>query len=84
MFAKTAGVRYLVVLIDKMDDPTVNWDQARYDEIKDKLAPYMKKSDFKPREDTVFILCSGMSGVYLKNIQEITFYLGTSECLKKT
>ncbi|CAF1538092.1 unnamed protein product, partial [Rotaria sp. Silwood1] len=38
VLAKIAGVRYLVVLINKMDDPTVNWDQAIYEEIKDKLS----------------------------------------------
>jgi peptide chain release factor subunit 3 len=42
MLVKTAGVRYLVVLINKMDDPTVNWDQGRYDEIRDKLTLYLK------------------------------------------
>jgi peptide chain release factor subunit 3 len=66
MLVKTAGVRYLVVLINKMDDPTVNWDQARYEEIKDKLTPYLKKCGFKPGEDTVFMPCSGMSGAILK------------------
>lgn len=29
MLAKTAGVKYLVVLVNKMDDPTVNWDENR-------------------------------------------------------
>lgn len=29
MLAKTAGVKHLVVLINKMDDPTVNWDEER-------------------------------------------------------
>ncbi|CAF4072081.1 unnamed protein product [Rotaria sordida] len=66
MLVKTAGVRYLVVLINKMDDPTVNWDPTRYEEIKDKLTPYLKKCGFKPGEDTYFMPCSGMSGVLLK------------------
>ncbi|CAF3806271.1 unnamed protein product [Rotaria magnacalcarata] len=66
MLVKTAGVRYLVVLINKMDDPTVNWDQARYDEIRDKLTPYLKKCGFKPGEDTYFMPCSGMTGALLK------------------
>ncbi|CAF4053122.1 unnamed protein product [Rotaria sp. Silwood2] len=66
MLVKTAGVRYLVVLINKMDDPTVNWDQTRYEEIRDKLTPYLKKCGFKPGEDTYFMPCSGMSGVLLK------------------
>ena len=43
MLAKTAGVKYLVVLVNKMDDPTVNWDVARYNECKDKILPYLKK-----------------------------------------
>ncbi len=29
MLAKTAGVKHLVILINKMDDPTVEWEQAR-------------------------------------------------------
>lgn len=31
LLVKTAGVKHLVVLINKMDDPTVNWDKARWD-----------------------------------------------------
>ena len=29
MLAKTAGVKHLVVLVNKMDDPTVEWDEGR-------------------------------------------------------
>ena len=29
ILAKTAGVQYLIVLVNKMDDPTVNWSQQR-------------------------------------------------------
>ena len=29
MLAKTAGVKHLVILINKMDDPTVAWDETR-------------------------------------------------------
>ena len=29
MLAKTAGVKHLVVLVNKMDDSTVNWEEAR-------------------------------------------------------
>jgi len=29
MLVKTAGVKHMVVLINKMDDPTVKWDKAR-------------------------------------------------------
>jgi len=30
MLAKTSGVKMLIVVINKMDDPTVEWAQARY------------------------------------------------------
>ena len=43
MLAKTAGVKHLIVLINKMDDPTVLWSEARYNECKEKLVPYLKK-----------------------------------------
>ena len=29
MLAKTAGVKHLIVLVNKMDDPTVNWSLDR-------------------------------------------------------
>jgi len=29
MLVKTAGVKFLVVLINKMDDPTVEWNKER-------------------------------------------------------
>lgn len=31
MLAKTAGVKHLVVLVNKMDDPTVEWAESRLD-----------------------------------------------------
>ena len=43
MLAKTAGVKHLVVLVNKMDDSTVNWDVGRYNECKDNILPYLKK-----------------------------------------
>lgn len=30
MLVKTAGVKHLIVLVNKMDDPTVNWDELRF------------------------------------------------------
>ncbi|KAH8267507.1 hypothetical protein KR018_009767, partial [Drosophila ironensis] len=67
MLAKTAGVKHLVVLVNKMDDPTVNWDQTRYNECKDKILPYLKKVGFNPAKDLTFMPCSGLSGYGLKD-----------------
>jgi len=66
MLAKTAGVTKLIVLINKMDDPTVEWDQSRYEEVKDQLTPFLKKCGFNPKKDVQFIPCSGLSGAFLK------------------
>jgi len=67
MLVKTAGVRHLVVLINKMDDPTVEWAEERYNECKDKLLPTLKKVGFQPGKDLYFMPCSGMTGAFLKD-----------------
>lgn len=65
MLVKTAGVKHMVVLINKMDDPTVQWDKARYDYCKDNLTPYLKKVGFNPAKDVKFMPCSGLTGAGL-------------------
>ncbi|KAG5675326.1 hypothetical protein PVAND_005237 [Polypedilum vanderplanki] len=65
MLAKTAGVKHLVVLVNKMDDPTVNWEEVRYNECKDKILPYLKKLGFKAK-DLTFMPVSGITGMGLK------------------
>lgn len=67
MLVKTAGVKHLVVLVNKMDDPTVLWDQTRYIEIVDKLTPYLKKCGFQMGKDVHFMPCSGFTGAFLKD-----------------
>jgi peptide chain release factor subunit 3 len=66
MLVKTAGVKFLVVLINKMDDPTVEWAEERFNECRDKLIPYLKKVGFNPSKDLTFIPCSGLTGAGLK------------------
>lgn len=65
MLAKTAGVKHLVVLINKMDDPTVLWEEARYNECRDKILPYLKKLGFNPAKDLTFMPVSGLGGLGL-------------------
>jgi len=63
MLVKTAGVKHLVILINKMDDPTVKWDIKRYDYCKDQLTPYLKSVGFNPQKgQCVFMPCSGLTG----------------------
>jgi len=66
MLVKTAGVKHLIILVNKMDDPTVEWDNGRYEEIQGKLTPYLKKIGFNPKNDISYIPCSGLHGTFLK------------------
>uniref|UniRef100_A0A8C5B6V9 G1 to S phase transition 1 n=1 Tax=Gadus morhua TaxID=8049 RepID=A0A8C5B6V9_GADMO len=77
MLAKTAGVKHLIVLVNKMDDPTVNWSLDRYEECKEKLVPFLKKVGFNPKKDIYFMPCSGLTGSNLKEpVPECTWYTG--------
>ncbi|XP_050548824.1 eukaryotic peptide chain release factor GTP-binding subunit ERF3A [Daktulosphaira vitifoliae] len=67
MLAKTAGVKHMVVLINKMDDPTVLWSNVRYEECRDKILPYLKKLGFNVGKDLTFMPVSGQTGLGLKD-----------------
>ncbi|SCZ96818.1 BZ3500_MvSof-1268-A1-R1_Chr4-1g06751 [Microbotryum saponariae] len=66
MLVKTAGVQKLIVVVNKMDDPTVNWDKARFDEIQGKLTPFLKGTGYNVKTDVQFIPISGFTGANLK------------------
>ena len=66
MLAKTAGVRKLIVAINKMDDPSVLWAKERYDEIIAKLLPFLRQVGFNPKE-VEFLPISGFTGLNLKD-----------------
>uniref|UniRef100_A0A8C2BG27 G1 to S phase transition 1, like n=1 Tax=Cyprinus carpio TaxID=7962 RepID=A0A8C2BG27_CYPCA len=83
MLAKTAGVKHLIVLVNKMDDPTVNWSLERYEECKEKLVPFLKKVGFNPRKDVHFMPCSGLTGANLKEPAEYCpWYICGTHCMK--
>ncbi|RID51797.1 hypothetical protein BRARA_H02439 [Brassica rapa] len=61
--AKTLGVSKLVVVVNKMDDPTVNWSKERYDKIEQKMVPFLKSSRYNTKKDVIFLPISGLMGV---------------------
>lgn len=67
MLAKTLGVSYLVVVINKMDDPTVEWDKKRFDECVSKLKPFLKGCGFTIKREVKFIPISGLMGDNVKD-----------------
>ena len=66
MLVKTAGVTKIIVVINKMDEPTVQWDKGRYDEIVNKLTPFIRASGFASK-DVTFIPVSAYTGANLKD-----------------
>ncbi|CRK09612.1 hypothetical protein BN1723_017179, partial [Verticillium longisporum] len=55
MLAKTQGVNKLVVVINKMDDPTVEWSHERYIECTTKLAQFLKGTGYNLKTDVMFM-----------------------------
>ncbi|PNT66458.1 hypothetical protein BRADI_3g12030v3 [Brachypodium distachyon] len=66
LLAKTLGVSKLIVVINKMDDPTVGWSKERYDEIEGKMTPFLKSSGYNVKKDVQFLPISGLLGSNMK------------------
>ena len=70
MLVRTAGVQKVIVVINKMDDSTVQWSKERYDEIQGKLAPFIKGAGFNVKTDVTFLPVSAYTGVNMKDREE--------------
>ncbi|MCS7132828.1 MAG: translation elongation factor EF-1 subunit alpha [Aigarchaeota archaeon] len=55
------GIRQLITLVNKMDDPTVNWSKERYEEIKQGVSDLLKRIGFDASK-IPFIPVSGWLG----------------------
>ncbi|CAO3567842.1 unnamed protein product [Mortierella alpina] len=66
VLAKNGGINKLVVVINKMDDPTVAWSKARYDECVEKLSPFLKSNRYNLKTDVMFMPVSGYTGANIK------------------
>jgi len=61
LLAQTMGVKEMIVAINKMDDPSTGYSEARYQEIKAELSTYLKKVGYNPAK-IEFIPISGWVG----------------------
>ncbi|RMZ83030.1 hypothetical protein DV738_g1370, partial [Chaetothyriales sp. CBS 135597] len=64
MLIKTTGAKELLVVVNKMDDITVEWSKERYDEIVNKLKPFLKK---RIGLDSTFLPVSAQTGLNVKD-----------------
>lgn len=67
MLIKNNGINKLIVVVNKMDDPTVQWDKGRYNEITTKITPFLKAVGFNPKTDITFIPVSAQIGENMKD-----------------
>ncbi|KAG5180820.1 putative translation elongation factor 1-alpha [Tribonema minus] len=61
LLAYTLGVKQMIVCINKMDDSSVMYGEARYNEIKEEVTNYLKKVGYKPVK-IPFVPISGWAG----------------------
>ncbi|KAK8922057.1 hypothetical protein H634G_00215 [Metarhizium anisopliae BRIP 53293] len=67
MLAKTQGVNKLIVVINKMDDPTVEWSQERYTECTTKLSQFLKGTGYNLKTDVFFMPVAAQSSLNIKD-----------------
>jgi len=61
LLAQTMGVKQMIVGVNKMDEGSVNYSEARYTEIKNEVSAYLKKIGYNPAKIS-FIPMSGWTG----------------------
>jgi len=61
LLAYTLGVKQMIVAINKMDEKSTNWSEARYNEIKNETSSFLKKIGYNP-EKVPFVPLSGWTG----------------------
>jgi len=63
LLAFTLGVKQMIVVINKMDDKSTNWNEARYNEIKAELEKFLAKCGYNTKDGKIpFIPLSGWLG----------------------
>lgn len=66
ILAKTQGVNKLVVVINKMDDPTVEWSHDRFKECSEKLMNFLRGIQYS-KNDVTFMPISAQTTVGIKD-----------------
>lgn len=66
LLARNTGVRKLVVVVNKMDDPTVEWSKARFEECTTKVAKFLEALGYK-KDDLTFMPISAQKTLGIKD-----------------
>ena len=65
LLAKSLGVSKVVILVNKMDEESVNWSEKRFNTIRNNLFDYLKKIGYK-EDDVYWVPISGLHGDNIK------------------
>jgi len=63
--AKSLGVQKLVVVVNKMDEASVQWSEARFKDICERLEPFLEQSGYG-KKDVYYVPISGIAGDNIK------------------
>jgi len=72
ILAKTLGVDKLIIAVNKMDDPSVEWSEERYTEIVEKMRPFIRSTCGFKDDQVVYMPISGLNGDNLKEKKRYT------------
>jgi len=61
LLAYTLGVKQMIVVVNKMDEKSVSWAEARFKEIQNEVSSFIKKIGYNP-ETVPFVPISGWTG----------------------
>ncbi|KAL4895082.1 P-loop containing nucleoside triphosphate hydrolase protein [Aspergillus ambiguus] len=66
LLARNSGVQKLIVAVNKMDDPTVEWSKARFDECTVKVSKFLEALGYK-KADLTFMPISAQQTFGIKD-----------------
>lgn len=67
MLAKTQGVNKLIIVVNKMDDPTVEWSEERFKECTSKVVMFLKGLGYNPKTDIFMMPVSAQTFTGIKD-----------------
>jgi elongation factor 1-alpha len=76
LLAYTLGVKQMIVLCNKMDEKTVNWSEARYEEIKMEVSRFVKQIGYDPSKINFVPLSGWLGDNMLEKSPNLPWYKG--------
>jgi len=77
--ARSLGVERLIVVVNKMDEDSVQWSEDRFNEIVNGVTPFLCDVCGYTKEDLIFVPISGLTGENIEKVgKKCPWYTGES------